>query len=64
MRWILDQIPNDGCLLVFNVPDLMLRQAASRTGVLRVHKVSEPSRSQAARMSEPNALIDAYVIWK
>lgn len=58
-QFLLDQIPADGCLLVFNAPHRNFRSKVH--GLLEVHAVDEPRGAGEAR---GNGLRDLYIHWK
>lgn len=57
-QYLIDQIPNDGCLLVFNAPHRNFRTKTH--GLLEVHSIDEPR--EATR--EGGRVRDLYICWK
>ena len=62
IRYLINQIPTDGCLLVFNGKSNSWRTEASESGVLTVNKVSDNTVS--FRNGNHNDKCDLYVTWK
>lgn len=61
-RWLIQQIPNDGCLIVFNGKSNNWRARATEMGVLRANKISDNIVSM--RRGNHNDECDLYISWK
>lgn len=61
IRWLLNQTPFDGCLLLFNAPYLQVRQRAGEIGLLQVNKVSD---AVISRGTYCNVRTDLYITIK
>jgi len=61
VREILEHIPNDGCLLMFNAKRKSVNAKTSELGVLRCNKISSEPMSREAIQHET---CDLYISWR
>lgn len=60
LRKLMNLTPFEGCLLLFNVNELQVRQRAAEIGLLLVSKVSDNVVGRHNR----GEISDMYVVWK